>query len=771
MGLFLGELGSYLGYDLPCKEGSDAPGIFDGMPRAESVQVTGRIRVSRSRGVHRCGGTHHRDGIYGAAVRDVGTFLAVLHNGGLAQFSHGTATFVGIVVVEHDARFLTVGEDNVAVIADKVEEFLPIAADGEGVRDVERHQRAVLLGDGERTHDGVLLALGVPHIAGEMEDVGVLDGGSDDVLFLVFPVGAEEGVHAPLRVWGDQDDGRTCGHLIGVGKFVGDPELLDPLAIDDTVLVGAHFSGKGRLDAEGGHRDDGVRTGTSAGILGILLLCERKQLRMPGLVDQRHGAFVDAEGHKILILRTNDDVDERIANSIDSGIRRMFHAVMISCFPAWGNRRNGLRLRFPQGRVETEGAMSSYTIVGGKPATGEVLISGNKNAALACLAATLLTDKPVRLSRVPEIEDVAVMMKLLASLGSSIKKEGLNTFVIQSGERNGELQHRLVDAVRGSILLAGPLLATTGEVELPPPGGDVIGLRRLDTHFLGLSSLGATCILEETDTLHIKRTGASLHGADVFLDETSVTATENIIMASSLAEGTTVIRNAASEPHVEGIGSNVLRIDGRKSLAGCSFELGFDYMEAGSFIGLAGASGGELLLRGVDPSQLRMIRLGFQRIGIDFYPDGPTSVLVPRCQQRSIQKEVGGHTSKIDDAPWPGFPADLLSIITVCATQMRGTILIHEKMYESRMFFIDWLIRMGADIILCDPHRAIVSGPSSLHAAEVSSPDVRAGMALVIAAVCAKGTTTIGNIYQIERGYEQLQRKLTALGLSIKVSS
>lgn len=427
--------------------------------------------------------------------------------------------------------------------------------------------------------------------------------------------------------------------------------------------------------------------------------------------------------------------------------------------------------------------MSSYIIKGGRPACGEVAISGNKNAALPCIVATLLTDEEVRLSNVPEIEDVKVMLKLLASLGSRVVRESAGVYVIQSGNRQGRLDPSLVGNVRGSILFAGALLATTGRAELPPPGGDVIGLRRLDTHFLGFGELGATCVLNEAGNIFLSAKKARLEGNDIFLDEASVTGTENIIMAASLAEGTTIIRNAASEPHVEdlcnllckmgckihGIGSNVLQIEGQKQLHGTDFRLGFDYMEAGSFIGLAGASGGELLLKQVDVSKLRMIRLGFRRIGIDFVQDGPSSILVPRFQERVLKKEVGGHTAKIDDAPWPGFPADLLSIITVCATQMTGTILIHEKMFESRMYFIDWLIRMGADIILCDPHRAVISGPSQLIGAHVSSPDVRAGMALVIAGVCAQGTTVIDNIYQIERGYERFQQKLFALGLDISV--
>jgi UDP-N-acetylglucosamine 1-carboxyvinyltransferase len=426
--------------------------------------------------------------------------------------------------------------------------------------------------------------------------------------------------------------------------------------------------------------------------------------------------------------------------------------------------------------------MGSYLIEGGKPAVGEITVSGNKNAALPCLAATLLTDDTVRLCNVPDIEDVRVMCRLLAGLGSSVVHVDPHTLDITSGSRTGLLDQTLVEAVRGSILFLGPLLAVCNEVRLPPPGGDVIGLRRLDTHFLGLSALHATCGIDEDGSLHLRSDHPRLHGNTVFLDETSVTATENVLMAASLAEGESLVLNAASEPHVQdlcrmleamgckidGIGSNLLRIQGQARLHGCSFSIGSDYMETGSFIGLVGASGGEALLRGVETEHLRMIRLGFQRIGLDFKIDGPSSIFIPREQKRILYKEVGGHTGKIDDAPWPGFPPDLLGIATVASTQMHGSILVHEKMFESRMYFVDWLIRMGADIILCDPHRAVVNGPSMLHGAVVSSPDVRAGMALVIAGVCAKGTTVIENIYQIERGYESLADKLQLLGLQVE---
>ncbi|WP_320129063.1 UDP-N-acetylglucosamine 1-carboxyvinyltransferase [uncultured Sphaerochaeta sp.] len=426
--------------------------------------------------------------------------------------------------------------------------------------------------------------------------------------------------------------------------------------------------------------------------------------------------------------------------------------------------------------------MGAYLIKGGRPACGEITISGNKNSALPCLAATLLTDDTIRLCNVPDIEDVRVMCKLLKSLGSLIVPVDSHTLDITSGSRKGNLDTKLVESVRGSILLLGPLLAICGEARLSPPGGDVIGYRRLDTHFLGFSSLGSTCSIEEDGSLYIGSKRSRLKGNTIFLDESSVTATENVLMAASLAEGESLVLNAASEPHVqdlcnllnlmgckvEGIGSNVLRIKGQKKLHGCTFSLGSDFMEIGSFIGLAGASRGDILLKGVQLEHLKMIRLGFQRIGLDFKVDGPSSIRVPKNQKRLLYKEVGGHTGKVDDAPWPGFPADLLSILTVCATQMKGSILIHEKMFESRMYFVDWLIRMGADIILCDPHRAVVNGPSRLQGAIVTSPDVRAGMALVIAATCAEGETRIENIYQIERGYERLSEKLIALGLAIE---
>ncbi|MCK9285992.1 MAG: UDP-N-acetylglucosamine 1-carboxyvinyltransferase [Sphaerochaetaceae bacterium] len=427
--------------------------------------------------------------------------------------------------------------------------------------------------------------------------------------------------------------------------------------------------------------------------------------------------------------------------------------------------------------------MASYVITGGKPLSGSIEISGNKNAALPCLAATLLTDEPVILKNIPEIEDVGAMLMLLESLGSEIETLDRHKIKITGNRKNSlpleSLPVEIVDSIRASILLAGPLAVRAKYVSLPPPGGDVIGYRRLDTHFLGLEALGCTCTITPEGRLEV--VAGKLKGTTIFLDEASVTATENVLMASVLCEGITVISNAACEPHVQdlcnmlvamganisGIGSNLLTIEGVATLSGCTFTIGSDYMEVGSYIGLAAATGGELELKGVNIKHLPMIQMGFKRIGVEWIKNGPDSIIVPTVQSRVIKRALDGGTSKIDDAPWPGFPADLLSIITVVSTQMKGTILIHEKMYETRMFFIDWLVRMGADIILCDPHRAVINGPSRLKGANLTSPDVRAGMALVIAALCADGVSTIQNIYQIERGYERLEEKLLGVGALI----
>ncbi|MDR2021516.1 MAG: UDP-N-acetylglucosamine 1-carboxyvinyltransferase [Treponema sp.] len=422
--------------------------------------------------------------------------------------------------------------------------------------------------------------------------------------------------------------------------------------------------------------------------------------------------------------------------------------------------------------------MDQYLIEGGYPISGTIRASGNKNAALPCLAAALLTDEPVILRNIPDIEDVQVMLKAYRSFGGRVEVLGPNTYrLILADITSSGVPQEYAKKVRASILFAGPLLARTGRAVLPPPGGDVIGRRRLDTHFLALTELGAAVKINDEFIF----TAGSLKGADIFLDEASVTATENAVMAAVLARGETILTNAASEPHVQdlcrmlvsmgavisGIGSNILTIQGRPKLSGCDFEIGADFMEAGSLIGLAAATGGELTIEGIRPRDIRPARIAFGKLGIAWEHEG-TSLHVPGDQTLRVNCDLGGMIPKIDDAPWPGFPPDLTSIITVVATQVEGTVLVHEKMFESRMFFVDKLIGMGARIVLCDPHRAVISGPSRLAGSELHSPDVRAGMAMVIAAMCAEGNSVISNVYQIERGYEKLVPRLSSLGARIR---
>jgi UDP-N-acetylglucosamine 1-carboxyvinyltransferase len=423
--------------------------------------------------------------------------------------------------------------------------------------------------------------------------------------------------------------------------------------------------------------------------------------------------------------------------------------------------------------------MYRYAVEGGFPIKGRVRASGNKNAALPVIAATLLTDEPVTLRNIPDIEDVHVMFEILRSLGAEVRQsETHGEWMVHAANiTKTEVPTELAHKIRASILFAGPLLARVGRVALPPPGGDVIGRRRLDTHFLALGGLGAHI---HTDGIFLLEAN-KLIGRSLFLDETSVTATENAIMAAVLAEGETVIENAASEPHVQdlcrlltamgadmtGIGSNILRIRGVKRLTGTVFEIGSDYMEVGSFIGLAAVTRGEIEIEHADPHHLKMMRIAFGKLGIHWEQDAD-SIHVPARQSLQVVPDLDGMIPKIDDSPWPGFPPDLTSIVTVVATQVEGTVLIHEKMFESRMFFVDKLIGMGARIVLCDPHRAVVSGRSRLSGSDLVSPDVRAGMAMVIAALCAEGKSTIRNVYQIERGYEQLTERLQALGAQIE---
>ncbi len=422
--------------------------------------------------------------------------------------------------------------------------------------------------------------------------------------------------------------------------------------------------------------------------------------------------------------------------------------------------------------------MSAYSIEGNFPLKGKITASGNKNAALPCIAAALLTDETVVLRNLPEIEDVHVMLEVLTNLGVDVKRvsRGVYSFKTQN-IITSEIPAHLAKNIRASILFAGPLLARSGKVILPPPGGDVIGRRRLDSHFLAFSALGAQIEIDGMFRINANK----LVGTDIFMDEASVTATENAVMASVLASGHTVIMNAASEPHVQdlcnmlnkmgakvsGIGSNILTIDGVKKLGGTDFAIGSDFMEVGSYIGLTAVTRGELEIENAGPEHLRMTKIAFGKLGIHWDTDG-NSIFVPSGQELKVSPELGGMIPKIDDAPWPGFPADLTSIMTVVATQVEGTVLIHEKLFESRMFFVDKLIGMGAKIILCDPHRAVVSGPARLRGAELVSPDVRAGMALVIAALCAEGKSIIQNVYQIERGYEALPEKLQSLGARIE---
>lgn len=422
--------------------------------------------------------------------------------------------------------------------------------------------------------------------------------------------------------------------------------------------------------------------------------------------------------------------------------------------------------------------MHEYLIEGGFPIKGTIRASGNKNAALPCIAASLLTDEPVILRNIPEIEDTAVMLNILQSFGAKATNLGSHSWKIEAKNLQPIcIPAELSKKIRASILFAGSLLARLGKAEMLPPGGDVIGRRRLDTHFLALEQLGARVEING----HFIFTANKLIGTDIFLDECSVTATENALMAAVLAEGETTITNAASEPHIQdlcnmlcamgakisGIGSNILKIKGVQKLHGCDFTIGPDYMEIGSFIGLAAATRGSITIEGVENLDLRPLKIGFAKLGIT-WTQKDSSIVVPQIQEMKTNADIGSKIPKIDDSPWPGFPPDLTSIMTVVATQVEGTVLIFEKMFESRMFFVDKLISMGAQITLCDPHRAVVSGPSTLHADHLVSPDVRAGMAMVIAAMIAHGESRISNVYQIERGYEHLVERLKALGAHIE---
>lgn len=419
-----------------------------------------------------------------------------------------------------------------------------------------------------------------------------------------------------------------------------------------------------------------------------------------------------------------------------------------------------------------------FLVEGGHSLSGTIRPSGNKNAALPIVAATLLTDQPVTLENVPRIRDLETLVDLIASLGVEIRWTARNSVYVHARTVTpAELDRDLARRIRGSILLAGPVLGRCGRIALPFPGGDVIGRRRLDTHFLALEQLGAT--YELTDVIEMR--ADALLGADVFLDEPSVTGTENALMAAVAARGTTVLRNAASEPHVqdlahflealgariEGVGTNTMTVHGGAALHGATHAIGPDHIEVGSFIGLAAVTRSAIRIEQAGVEHLRSTLMGFERLGVECRIEG-ADLVVPAEQALRVQSDLGGHVPTISDQPWPAFPADTMSIAIVTATQCEGMVLMHEKMFESRMFFVDKLIGMGARIVLCDPHRAVVSGPARLRASTVDSPDIRAGMAMLLAALCATGTSVINNVGQIERGYERIDERLNALGARIQ---
>ena len=423
----------------------------------------------------------------------------------------------------------------------------------------------------------------------------------------------------------------------------------------------------------------------------------------------------------------------------------------------------------------------AYVIRGGRPIHGTLVPGGNKNAALPMLAATLLAEGTVELTNVPQIRDAGVMLELLSELGAGVEETAPSAWRIDgSTVVSRPVPERLACEIRASFLLAGPLLARFGSAELPRPGGDRIGRRPLDTHLHAFQALGAE--VEAGSDRYRLKAPKGLTGTDIFLHEMSVMATENAVMAAALADGVTTIRNAASEPHVQelcllvnamggsvtGIGTNTLEVEGVPNLSGATTKIGPDPLEVGSFIGLAAVTGGELRIVDAEPEKHhRMTELCFGRLGITWRVEG-NDIVVPADQELIIQEDIHGAIPKIDDGPWPAFPADLTSISVVLATQARGTILIHEKMFESRLFWVDRLIAMGARIVLCDPHRAVVIGPSQLRGQNLASPDIRAGMALVIAALVAEGESVIHNIRQVERGYQNLHARLSELGADVE---
>ena len=426
--------------------------------------------------------------------------------------------------------------------------------------------------------------------------------------------------------------------------------------------------------------------------------------------------------------------------------------------------------------------MDKFVIEGGYPLSGQVSAAGNKNAALPILAASLLTDEEVVIGNVPRILDVDAMLALLEDLGVKVSwRDDHEVSLRADGVRGTEVDEELGSRIRASFLLAGPLLARFGEALMPPPGGDVIGRRRLDPHLDALKGLGAQI---EVDGNYRMSAPEGLRACDIFMDEPSVMATENALMAAALTPGATRIANAASEPHVQdlarllvsmgaridGIGSNTLTVHGRQRLGGARHSIRPDHIEIASFMALAAVTGGHLRIQDTIPEDLLMIRAVFERLGLTSRFEG-NDLIVPPEQRLEVKDDVGAAIPKIDDGPWPAFPADLTSIALAVATQAKGTVMIFEKMFENRLFFVDKLEQMGARIILCDPHRAVVNGPSRLHGGRMDSPDIRAGMALLIASLCADGTSEIGSVGQIDRGYERIDERLSELGARIERTS
>ncbi len=423
--------------------------------------------------------------------------------------------------------------------------------------------------------------------------------------------------------------------------------------------------------------------------------------------------------------------------------------------------------------------MEKFHIEGGVPLSGTMVPAGNKNGALPILASSVLTSDEVIVRNVPRIRDVEAMLAILREIGVDVTWRGPNEVALCAANvHQVEIERELAELIRASFLLAGPLLARFHRAVMPPPGGDVIGRRRLDPHLDAFRAMGAQADCNGEIVLSAPR---GLHPSDVFMDEPSVMATENALMAAALVPGTTVIGNAACEPHVQdlarmlvkmgadiqGIGSNLITVNGAERMHGCEHEVAPDHIEIGSFMALAGVTGGELRIKDTVPGDLRMIRLVFERLGLHSELSG-NDLLVPGAQKLVVQADVGEYKSKIQDGPWPAFPADLTSIAVALATQAEGSILVHEWMFENRLIFTDKLILMGADIVMCDPHRAIITGPRRLRGERLESPDIRAGMAMLLAALCAEGPSQIGNISQIDRGYERIDERLRELGARIE---